>query len=71
MEKEKKQPVTVTLDPRSVDMLNRYSAELHLTRSAFVDLMVTQIDQVLRVGCSAVADELEEKEGGAGCSGDD
>lgn len=47
--KRERKPVTVTLDRRTVEMLDQYASELHLTRSAFIDLMVTQIDQVLRV----------------------
>jgi hypothetical protein len=52
----RKVKVSLSLDPRSVALLEKYSGELHLSRSAFVDLMVTQIDQVLRV-----SGEEEEK----------
>lgn len=49
MGRENKRKVTMSLDPRSVVLMDQYAKELHLSRSAFVDLMVTQIDQVLRV----------------------
>lgn len=63
MARPAKQQITVTLDPRSVELMDLYAQQLHLSRSAFVDLMVTQIDQVLRVGTSEESD--------AGPSGDD
>lgn len=64
MEKEKKQQLTLTLDPRSIALMDQYAKELHLSRSSFVDLMVTQIDQVLRVNAP-----VEEKR--EAVSGDD
>lgn len=38
-----------SLDEEIADLIERYSDELHLSASGFVSLMVTQIDQVLRV----------------------
>lgn len=69
MESGKKQRLTLTLDPRSIQLIEVYAKELHLSRSAFVDLMVTQIDQVLRVGLG-VPEYLEEEKRDAGHTGE-
>lgn len=65
MEKGRKVKVSLSLDPRSVELMDLYSRELHLSRSSFVDLMVTQIDQVLRVSMGGA------EKSDAGQSGDD
>jgi len=54
-----------SLDERSAEMIDKYSKELGLSASAFVSLMVTQIDQVLSV--SGKGKEKRE----AGKSGED
>lgn len=41
--------VTMSLDEDAVSMMDLYAKELHLSRSAFVGLMVTQISQVLQL----------------------
>jgi hypothetical protein len=56
---------TYSLDEKSAAMIDKYSKELGLSASAFVSLMVTQIDQVLRVS------GYEEEKGDAGSTGDD
>lgn len=64
-ETDKKVKVTVSLDREALDLLDAYADELHLTRSGFIGFMVTQIDQVVRVG------RPREKENEAAPSGDD
>jgi hypothetical protein len=63
----KKVRKTYTLDERSAAAIERYAHEFHISASAFVSLMVTQIDQVL-TGLQGV-DEEEEEKSDAGSTG--
>lgn len=54
-----------SLDEQSAELIDKYSKELGLSASAFVSMMVTQIDQVLSVSGSG-----KEKRG-TGKSGED
>lgn len=55
---------TYSLDQRSAELIEQYAGELHLSESAFVSLMVTQIDRVLSVGLKAKKKREAVKSGG-------
>ena len=56
---------TYSLDERSADLIDEYAKEFHISSSAFVSMMVTQIAQVLNVGGK------EKEKRGARKSGED
>lgn len=51
---------TYSLDEEVAERLSRYAAELHVSDSAFLTLMVMQLDQVMNV---ALPEEEEEDSG--------
>jgi len=57
-----------SMPERSAELIDKYSKELGLTASAFVSLMVNQIDQVMT---SLGKDDEKEKESDTGPSGSD
>jgi len=57
--------VGITLDEEVIELLDQYAKELHLSRSALIGFMISQIDQVVRV----TVPKLKEME--AAPSGDD
>lgn len=63
--RDSKVKVSLSLEPRTLAALDEYAKAFHLSRSAFVDLMVSQIGQVLNVA------GLEAEKSGAGQSGGD
>lgn len=63
-ETDKRAKLTISLDREVMEQLDAYAGELHLSRSGFISFMVTQIDQVVRVGVK------RDKEGEAGQSGE-
>lgn len=65
MGRDSKVKISVSLARDTVDKLDEYARAFNLSRSSFVDLMVTQIGQVLNVA------GLEAKKSDAGQSGDD
>lgn len=65
MAKDNKVKVSLSLAPRTLAQLDEYAGVFHLSRSAFVDLMVSQVAQVLNVA------GLEVKKSDAAESGDD
>jgi uncharacterized protein Yka (UPF0111/DUF47 family) len=57
-----------SMPERSAELIEKYAKEVGLSQSAFVSLMVNQIDQVMT---SLQKMSGEEKEGDAGASGSD
>lgn len=47
-QRPKKVKKSFSIDERSAELIKVYAGELHLSESAFVSMMVTQIDQVIR-----------------------
>lgn len=58
--------VTLSLDPRSVEVLGELASQLHLSRSAFLDFWLSQVDQSRQLTLPGLADR--GKGGGSGKS---
>lgn len=54
---------TFSLDEEVAERLSRYAAELHVSDSAFVSLMVMQLDQVMKVGLGEEQEDSSRPQG--------